>query len=98
MAKRHKETARKKRSILMELLGGKCRLEHTGKCAGGLTFDCIESRGDNHHKGSTDQRMNFYWREHFIKKNIQILCHYHNSKKGRLEGLRQNKKEENEPF
>lgn len=97
MAKRHKERARRMRDLLIQLLGGHCKLTHTGNCDGSLEFDCIEPRGDDHHRGSTDQRMSFYWKE-WKKGNIQLLCQYHNALKSRRDARKLAKKEENEPF
>lgn len=62
----------------METLGNRCAwCEDTEK----LTFDCIIPRGDGHHRGSTDQRMCFYRKEHRDHDNVQILCHRCNSRK-----------------
>ena len=70
MAKRHKRRAKERRIELMMALGYCC-----AQCGSEqkLEFDCIEPRGDEHHKMDTSHRMCFYWREH-RKKNVQILC------------------------
>lgn len=77
MAKWHKQWAKKARSGLLDALGRVCV-----RCGAteNLTFDCKVPTGDDHHKGSTDQRMTFYLREH-EKGNVQVLCHPCNSSK-----------------
>lgn len=77
MAKRHKRRAKERRKELLHLLNNVCK--HCGTTEN-LTFDCIQSKGDKHHKYDTSQRMCFYWREH-RNGNIQILCDKCNSKK-----------------
>lgn len=78
MGKADKRWAIRKRAELLEALGAVCcwcgSLEN-------LTFDCISPRGDGHHKGSTDQRMRFYLREH-ENDNVQVLCGSCNARKG----------------
>ncbi len=73
-----KEWARRKRAELMAELGNRCAW--CGEIEG-LTFDCIVPTGHNHHRGSTDQRMCFYRKQH-AAGNVQILCHSCNSSKG----------------
>jgi hypothetical protein len=70
MGKRQKEWARQARFRLQFLLGGQCR-----KCGSveTLCFDCIEPRGDFHHRLDTSARMSFYHREHKAG-NLQLLC------------------------
>lgn len=74
-------------------------MAYKNNCKGILTFDCIIPMGHDHHRGSTDQRMAFYLKQHALK-NIQLLCEKHNAqKKARQDGLVQHKpKEENQPF
>ena len=79
MGKRDKEWAKEARRALVAELGGSCAWCETTE---ELTFDCIIPTGDAHHRGSTDQRMRFYIREHREQKNIQLLCHKCNSAKG----------------
>jgi hypothetical protein len=63
----------------MELLGPKCGWCGTTE---DLTFDCIVPTGDDHHRGSTDQRMRFYLYQHYEHGNVQVLCAPCNGKKG----------------
>ncbi|MFO1487976.1 MAG: hypothetical protein U1F65_05825 [Verrucomicrobiota bacterium] len=79
MSKATKEWARKARRELLAELGAWCHWCHTTE---NLTFDCIIPTGDDHHRGSTDQRMSFYRREHREHNNVQVLCHNCNSRKG----------------
>lgn len=79
MSKRNKEWAKRARAALLDLLGGKCA--YCGATEQ-LTFDCIEHQGHDHHARSTDQRMNFYRRQHYERGNIQILCLSCNGMKG----------------
>ena len=79
MSAQSKAWARKARASLMAELGGACAWCETNE---ELTFDCIVPTGDDHHRGSTDQRMCFYRREHRERHNVQILCHKCNSTKG----------------
>lgn len=101
MAKRNKIKARALRSFLKHELGGVCKMAHKSNCKGVLTFDCIIPMGHDHHRGSTDQRMDFYIKQH-LKHNIQLLCEKHNAqKKARTDGLVQHKpkkEEESNPF
>jgi len=80
MARRQKEWAQRKRAQLMLSLGGHC-------CACGSTeslcFDCIEPKGDAHHRGPADARVMFYTKQ-MRSGNIAILCHDCNSIKGNL--------------
>ena len=78
MSAYHKEWARKARAALMAELGGRCVWCNDTE---ELTFDCIMPRGDGHHRGSTDQRMCFYRKEHREHRNVQVLCHRCNSRK-----------------
>ena len=68
MSRRHKLWAIAERKILMAKLGGKCSWCGTRE---NLTFDCIVPMGDGHHKGSTDQRMCYYRRQHLEHDNVQ---------------------------
>lgn len=73
--------AKKARAELMEKLGGACAwcgLSDPEE----LTFDCIIPQGDKHHRGSPQDRMCFYRKQHFDRGNVQILCAKCNSKKG----------------
>lgn len=81
MAKRQKLWAKRKRKELIDALGGCCK-----KCGteDDLCFDCIIPTGDEHHKGSTDQRILFYLKMNKIG-NLQLLCQKHNSSKGSRE-------------
>lgn len=94
MSRRAKIWAINARIKLMAELGGQCKA-----CGSliNLTFDCIKSIGDDHHKGSTDQRMIFYNKEH-KKKNIQILCHSCNSQKKAKEDIESEFKFNENPF
>lgn len=82
MAKRHKIKARNLRRLLIDVLGGKCAVP--GCKDENLTFDVIKAKGHKHHKGSTDQRMAFYFKE-LAKHNLQLLCDKHNSDKGDMD-------------
>jgi len=78
MSARAKTWARQARARLLQIMGGTCA------CCGttdSLTFDCIVPQGDDHHRGSTDQRMIFYRRQ-FESDNLQILCDSCNARKG----------------
>lgn len=77
MGKRQKVWARQARFRLLFLLGGECR-----ECGSveDLTFDCIEPRGDSHHRLDTASRMSFYHKEHKAG-NLQVLCMACNVKK-----------------
>ncbi len=81
MAKRHKEWARRRRSLLILELGSKCAL-----CGSieNLEFDCIKSCGDAHHKYDTSHRMSFYHKQHRLL-NLQLLCAKCNNKKAHRE-------------
>lgn len=81
MAKRQKEWARRTRDKLLSALGAKCN-----SCGSRsfLEFDCMEPRGDYHHKLSWDQRMSFYRRE-FAANNLQVLCESCHNKKSATE-------------
>lgn len=81
MSKRNKEWARKARKNLQGELGGECAW-----CGSvdELTFDCINPRGDSHHRKDTSARMCFY-RAQFAEKNLQILCAHCNTKKSIIE-------------
>ena len=74
-----KEWARKAREELMQILGPICAWCGATE---DLTFDCIEPTGDEHHKGSTDQRMCFYRKQHRDHDNVQVLCDSCNARKG----------------
>lgn len=78
MAARQKAWARRARSRLLEALGGACAWCGSSK---GLTFDCVISQGDTHHRKDTSARMSFYHRQ-ARAGNLQILCHACNSQKG----------------
>jgi hypothetical protein len=70
---------------LLMVLGFCCKkCGHEGNKKNPLTFDCIEPRGDEHHKYDTSHRMCFYWREHRAG-NVQILCSICNSKKAAID-------------
>ncbi len=112
MSKRNKIWARKRRRYLKGLLGYHCNLCGTHErlksdCLPDqkpiiLVFDCILSQGDKHHKGSTDQRMHFYWKQ-FQLNNLQLLCDKCNTKKSAKEHPQQDISEykqfnEEDPF
>jgi len=78
MGKRQKDWARNERFRLMFLLGGCCAVCGSTQ---NLTFDCIKPQGNQHHALDTERRMIFYRRQHAVG-NVQILCNYHNAKKG----------------
>lgn len=79
MSARAKIWAVKARANLLAMLGGRCAECGTDEA---LTFDCIMPQGDGHHRGSTDQRMTFYRRQHFEFSNVQVLCASCNARKG----------------
>jgi hypothetical protein len=70
--------ARKKRDLILSVLGGKCVF-----CGitTNLTFDCIRATGDRHHRLSSVARVTYYV-EQMRRGNLQVLCHSCNSKKG----------------
>jgi len=45
-----------------------------------LEFDCIEPRGDRHHRMDSSARMSFYHQQHRLG-NLQVLCSHHNNLK-----------------
>jgi hypothetical protein len=88
MGLRQRIWAKKKREELLVELGSRC--VHCGKYAWELEkgqqleFDCIEARGDAHHRGAASERMCFYRKQHKMG-NIQILCSDCNCKKSLTE-------------
>jgi 5-methylcytosine-specific restriction endonuclease McrA len=74
-----KKWAIKARAELMAILGPVCAWCGATE---DLTFDCVVPTGDDHHRGSTDQRMCFYRHQHFEHGNVQVLCDSCNAKKG----------------
>lgn len=96
MSKYHKIWAKKRRRYIKGLLGYRCNLcgihellkedlldPKTQKPIL-LVFDCIIAQGDKHHKGSTDQRMIFYWKQ-YKANNLQLLCEKCHDKKSSAE-------------
>lgn len=83
MGKVQKEWAKRKRAELMAELGPVC-VECGEDRVFKLCFDCIEPRGDYHHRGEASTRMSFYRREH-AAGNIQVLCVKCNGRKGQKE-------------
>jgi len=77
MGQRQKDWAKRVREKLLAELGGKCVV-----CGSAYRpeFDCIEPRGDAHHKFDTSHRMSFYRKEHKAG-NLQVLCQFHNAQK-----------------
>lgn len=74
MAIRQRCWAREQREILRQLLGDECaRCHKRGTVKNPLQFDCIESRGDYHHRQEWSARMCFY-RAQFKSANLQLLC------------------------
>lgn len=70
MGKRQKIWARRARSRLVEILGGRC------KCCGtdeGLELDCIVPMGHFHHRMDSSARISFYRQQH-REGNLQVLC------------------------
>jgi hypothetical protein len=80
MGKYQKEWARRRRSLLLEVLGGKCAYEHRGDCDGPITVDCIKPCGDKHHKMDTSARQSFYHAQ-LRENNLQLLCKKHQALK-----------------
>jgi 5-methylcytosine-specific restriction endonuclease McrA len=108
MGKKQRMWAKKARAKLMLELGSACAecgvtgMELEMRPPNGkqiiLEFDCIEGRGDDHHRGNAEARMIFYRKEH-SQKNIQILCTTCNARKGlAVERRAQNGAYEQEPF
>lgn len=64
--------AKKKRFELFFRLGGACR--NCGSTRH-LEFDCIEPKGDRHHRLSACDRVSFYYQQ-FRSGNLQLLCKY----------------------
>lgn len=68
--KRRTLYAREQRNHLRSALGNKCaRCQQTEH----LQFDCIKSRGGEHHEMNWRQRLGFYHAEHLLG-NLQLLC------------------------
>jgi hypothetical protein len=63
--------ARRLRELIAHDLGGRC-----SQCGStqDLEFHCIEPAGPAHHRAGLAARHQFYRREHFIKRNLQLLC------------------------
>ncbi len=70
MGKRQKAWARKARAALLILHGERCK-----RCGATteLEFDCVEPRGDTHHRMDSSARASFY---RFQQQcgNLQLLC------------------------
>ena len=81
MAKADKSRARIRRNLLKICLGERCAICST---TDNLEFDCIESRGNAHHRYDTSHRMCFYWRE-YRAGNLQLLCAKCNNRKSLTE-------------
>lgn len=81
MSKKIKLWAVRARERLFQRLGKIC--VHCGR-QDDLEFDCVIPCGHDHHKGSTDQRMNFYHRQERAG-NLQVLCGKCNAIKGARE-------------
>lgn len=77
MATRQTEWAKRERTRLIGILGGRCVDCGTTE---NLTFDCLHATGDAHHKMSQSQKMCFY-RKQFRAGNLTVRCHAHNSVK-----------------
>ncbi len=94
MGKRQKLWAKTARLNLLLELGMYCK-----KCGreDNLTFDCIEARGDSHHRLDTERRICFYRREHKAG-NIQVLCKDCNEKKAVAERAKSWVEYDNTPF
>ncbi len=70
MAARQRVWARRARAALVQSLGGVCAtcgVSHPLEC------DCVEPRGDWHHRIGFAQRVSFYRRE-AASGNLQLLC------------------------
>lgn len=89
MAKHQKLWAKKSREKLRKLLGNCCAIYGCENI--NLEFDCIEPRGDKHHKFDSDRRNTFYWKE-YRAGNLQLLCVEHHSIKSNGEDPRKKKK------
>lgn len=77
MGKVQKEWARAKRRELLAILGACCKA--CGRTVR-LEFDCIDPKGDEHHRKDTSTRMCFYRKQHRLG-NIQVLCKKCHNKK-----------------
>lgn len=89
MGKRQKLWARFARAELLFLLGDKCAICGSAE---NLELDCINPRGDAHHRTGYDQRVSFYRREHYENQNLQILCRNHHQEKSTRESKAKNYK------
>lgn len=87
--------AKFQRALITRLLGGRCA--HCGEDDPKLlTFDCIQPKGDEHHKWKADKRITFY-RIQMALDNLQLLCESCQTRKSEFE-KRDIINEEDEPF
>jgi hypothetical protein len=75
---RQKAWAVKQRTRIIADLGAKCNWCGSEE---DLTLDCIEPRGDKHHRMGRLSRICFY-RQQFFANNLQVLCKTCNGIKG----------------
>lgn len=98
MGLKQKQWARRRRALLIEVLGGICA-HFSVKCKGVLTIDCIVPQGDAHHRMESSARQSFY-HDQLRKHNLQLLCVYHQTLKSRREARAAAKREQQieQPF
>jgi 5-methylcytosine-specific restriction endonuclease McrA len=69
--------SQEQKARMKQILGGRCVRCGTTE---NLTFDCIQPKGDAHHRLGSVNRVAFY-KEEMRRGNLQILCALCNSKK-----------------
>jgi 5-methylcytosine-specific restriction endonuclease McrA len=78
MGARQRDWAKRKRIVLLRILGGRCRYCGATEL---LELDCIVPQGDRHHRVDSSRRMSFYLAQ-FRQGNLQALCGSCNARKG----------------